>query len=52
MASLPAISRIIDALDAHTVMSSQALGSEAIQAGLREILLGPAGLYEKLRTSA
>jgi type I restriction enzyme, R subunit len=40
---------IINALDAHTTMSSQALGSEAIREGLREILLGPANLYEKLR---
>ena len=46
------VNAIIDALDAHTVMSSQALGSEEVQRGLREILLGPAELYEKLRTSA
>ena len=46
------VNAIIDALDAHTVMSSQALDSEDIQAGLRGILLGPAELYEKLRTPA
>lgn len=46
------INAIIDALDAHNEMSSQALGSEQIQNGLKDILLGPAELYEKLRTSA
>ena len=30
-------------------MSTQAIGSEAVRDGLREILLGPAGLYEALR---
>nr|WP_197446895.1 hypothetical protein [Tautonia plasticadhaerens] len=36
-------------LEAHTSMSTQALGSEAVQNGIRDILLGPAGLYESLR---
>ena len=40
---------IMDALDAHTTMSSQALGSERIRDGLKDILLGPAQLYESLR---
>jgi type I restriction enzyme, R subunit len=40
---------IMDALDAHTLMSSQALGSEQIRDGLKHILLGPAQLYEALR---
>ncbi len=40
---------IIDALEAHTSMSTQALGSEAVRNGIRDILLGPAGLYESLR---
>lgn len=40
---------IMDALEAHTTMSTQALGSERVQAGLRDILLGPARLYEALR---
>lgn len=40
---------IIDALDAHTTMSSQALNSPRIQDGLRDILLGPGQLYEALR---
>jgi type I restriction enzyme R subunit len=46
------VNAIINALDAHTEMSSQALGSEETQKGLKEILLGPAKLYEKLRASA
>jgi len=40
---------IMDALDAHTAMSTQALGSERVREGLRDILLGPAQLYESLR---
>jgi type I restriction enzyme R subunit len=40
---------IIDAFDAHTTMSRQALGSEKVRHGLRDILLGPAQLYEALR---
>ena len=42
----------MDALDAHTTMSSQALGSERIREGLKDILLGPAQLYESLRERA
>jgi type I restriction enzyme R subunit len=40
---------IMAALDAHTTMSTQALDSEAVRDGLRDILLGPAKLYEMLR---
>ncbi|MFC5460165.1 type I restriction endonuclease subunit R [Massilia niabensis] len=40
---------IMDALDAHTIMSTQALGSERVRDGLKDILLGPAQLYEALR---
>jgi type I restriction enzyme R subunit len=40
---------IMDALDAHNTMSSQALASERIRDGLKDILLGPAQLYEALR---
>lgn len=40
---------IMDALDAHTAMSSQALNSQKIQEGLKDTLLGPAKLYESLR---
>ena len=40
---------IMDALDAHTTMSTQALGSEKVRDGLKDTLLGPAQLYEALR---
>lgn len=40
---------IMDALEAHTAMSSQALNSQRIQNGLKDTLLGPAQLYEALR---
>ena len=43
------VKAIIDALDAHTTMSSQALASEQVQRGLRDVLLDHAGLYESLR---
>ena len=40
---------IMDALEAHTVMSTQALESETVREGLKAVLLGPAQLYEALR---
>ncbi len=40
---------IMDAYEAHTSMSTQALNSERIRDGLKDILLGPVGLYEALR---
>lgn len=40
---------IIDAFAAHTTMSKQTLDSERVRSGLRDILLGPAQLYEALR---
>jgi len=43
---------ILDALEAHKTMSSQAIGSEKVQEGLKEILLGPGQLYEGLREKA
>ncbi len=43
---------IMDALDAHTTMSTQALGSERVRDGLKDVLLGPAQLYEALRAKA
>lgn len=43
---------IMDALEAHQAMSTQALGSERVQEGLRDILLGPAQLYEALRAKS
>ncbi|RAN81408.1 type I restriction endonuclease subunit R [Bacillus sp. SRB_336] len=43
---------IMDALEAHTTMSTQALGSDRVRDGLKDILLGPAQLYEALRAKA
>lgn len=43
---------IMDALEAHTTMSTQALGSERVRDGLKDILLGPAQLYEALRAKS
>lgn len=40
---------IIDAFDAHTTMSKQALDSARVRDDLKDILLGPAQLYEALR---
>lgn len=40
---------IMDSLSAHEIMSKQALESELVRAGLKDILLGPARLYETLR---
>jgi type I restriction enzyme R subunit len=44
------LNAIMDALAAHSTMSKQALESERVRSGLREILLGPAQLYEALRS--
>ncbi|MBS4051356.1 MAG: type I restriction endonuclease subunit R [Methylomonas sp.] len=41
---------IIDAFTAHTTMSKQALDSENVRRGLLDVLLGPAKLYETLRS--
>ena len=43
------LNAIMGALDAHTTMSTQALNSEVVQRGLKDILLNNAGLYETLR---
>jgi type I restriction enzyme R subunit len=40
---------IIDVYAAHSVMSKQALDSEQVRSGLKDVLLGPARLYEALR---
>lgn len=37
------------ALDAHTAMSTQALNSQKVQEGLKDVLLNHAGLYEALQ---
>ncbi len=41
---------IMDAFAAHTTMSKQALNSEKVRHAIKEILLGPAQLYEALRS--
>jgi type I restriction enzyme R subunit len=46
------LSAVMCALDAHTAMSSQALGSEAIREGLKDVLLHHAELWESLRAEA
>jgi len=46
------LNAIMGALDAHTLMSSQALNSITVQGGLKDILLNHAGLYETLRERA
>lgn len=43
---------IMDALEAHTSMSSQALNSHRVREGIRDTLLGPGQLYEALRQRA
>ena len=43
---------IMEAYDAHTTMSTQALNSDRVREGLKHILLGPARLYEALRERA
>jgi type I restriction enzyme R subunit len=40
---------IMGALDAHTSMSTQALNSETVRLGMKDILLNYAQLYEALR---
>jgi type I restriction enzyme R subunit len=46
------VNAIINALDAHTAMSTQALNSEQVQDGLKDILLNHSRLYEELRGRA
>ncbi|TJY59432.1 type I restriction endonuclease subunit R [Sinimarinibacterium sp. CAU 1509] len=43
------LNAIMDALGAHQTMSKQALDSPKVREGLKDVLLGPAGLYEALR---
>ena len=43
------INAIMDASSALSSLSKQALESEQIRSGLKEVLLGPAQLYEALR---
>jgi type I restriction enzyme, R subunit len=46
------VDAIIDAFAAHETMSKQALDNPRVQAGLKDVLLGPAQLYEALRERA
>jgi type I restriction enzyme R subunit len=43
---------IMSALDAHTLMSTQALNSETVRVGIKDILLNHARLWEALRSRA
>jgi len=43
------LNAIMDAFDAHAKMSKQALNSEDVRDGLKDVLLGPGRLYEALR---
>ena len=46
------LNAIISALDAHTLMSTQALNSESVRMGIKDILLNHAKLWENLRARA
>ena len=46
------LNAVMDALNAHEMMSNQALNSQRVQDGLKEILLGPGQLYEALRSES
>ena len=46
------LSAIMGALDAHALMSSQALNSPTVQSGIKDILLNHAALWETLRLRA
>jgi type I restriction enzyme, R subunit len=43
---------VMAALDAHSTMSTQALNSDKVRAGLKDILLNYAGLWEALRAKS
>lgn len=43
---------LIEALDAHALMSTQALNSVAVRRGIKDILLNHFGLWERLRAKA
>lgn len=43
------LNAVMDTLAAHTTMSQQALDSQKVREGLKDVLLGPARLYESLR---
>ena len=43
---------LIDALDAHTLMSTQAINSPDVRRGIKDLLLNHFGLWERLRKAA
>lgn len=43
------LNAIVEAFDAHSTMSKQALDSAEVRQGLKEVLLGPGEIYELLR---
>lgn len=43
---------IMGALDAHSLMSTQALNSPAVRRGIKDVLLNHAGLWETLRANS
>jgi type I restriction enzyme, R subunit len=43
------LNAVMSALEAHTTMSTQALNSATVREELKDVLLGPAQLYETLR---
>ena len=43
---------LLGALDAHKAMSSQALNSQEVREGLKDILINQTSLYEDLRDQA
>jgi hypothetical protein len=43
---------VIGALDTHTAMSTQALGSETVRGGIKGAVLGQAQLHQSLRWQA
>lgn len=51
-ALLHAIMDALDALEAHSTMSTQALASERVREGLRDVLLGAGQLYEGLKAKS
>lgn len=40
---------IVNAMEAHTAMNTQALGSEIVSRRIKDFLLRPAKIYEELR---
>ena len=46
------LNAIMGALDAHNALSTQALNSDRVQSGMKDILLNNADLYETLRNRA